>query len=325
MPEQHDKSYRLLFSFPEMVEELIRHLVGGGWVERLDFATLEKVSERSVGTHGSGSEVLRREKDLLWRLRYDEGTGWFYVYIHIEFQSRPEKLMAIRNVVYKTLQFEDLARGRKFTASGKLPPILSTVVYTGRRLWTAATSLEDLVEAMPGDAPKGFDLLGYQLIDGARFPVDTIEDPTSLVAALLRLEQSQDLGALATEADRLGKLLEDFEEPGLRQAFAVLINESLAPDLPSVHDFMEVPPMLAETVQEWREGWKREGLEEGRREGLLNGQRALLSRQLVKRFGPLTPKLEKRLGAATSRELNSWAERLLDAASIAEIFDVAVD
>lgn len=333
MTEHHDKSYRLLFSFPEMVEELIRYLVGGQWVERLDFRTLEKVSERSVGSSGVDGSPFRREKDLLWRLKYDSGTRWFYIYIHIEFQSQPERWMAVRNVIYKSLQFEELARGKEFTDSGKLPPVLSVVVYTGRSPWMAALSLMDLVEPMPDDAPGGFDLLSYQLIDGSRFPVDRIEDPNSLIAALLRLEQSRDLETLAKEAARLGHSLEDTEDVGLRRAFAVLINESLAPELPPVHDFMEVPPMLAERFQEWREDWKRAGLEEGRREGrregleqglergVLNGQRRLLAKQLIKRFGPLTPQVGDRLDSATSEELSAWGEQLLDAASITEVFD----
>ncbi len=64
MAEDQDKGYRLLFSFPRMVEDLIRLFVGGKWVKRLDFSTLQKVSERDVS-----AELVRREKDLLtsWR------------------------------------------------------------------------------------------------------------------------------------------------------------------------------------------------------------------------------------------------------------------
>ena len=78
MAEEHDKSHRLLFSFPRMIEDLIRLCLGGDWVERLDFATLEKVPERLLS-----KELRRREEDVLWRLRYllpgddPEAATWF--------------------------------------------------------------------------------------------------------------------------------------------------------------------------------------------------------------------------------------------------------
>jgi hypothetical protein len=44
----HDHSYKLLFSHPEMVADLLRGFVHEGWVEQLDFASLEKVSQRQL-------------------------------------------------------------------------------------------------------------------------------------------------------------------------------------------------------------------------------------------------------------------------------------
>ncbi len=40
----HDNSYKLLFSHPEMVIDLLKGFVKETWVEQCDFATLEKVS-----------------------------------------------------------------------------------------------------------------------------------------------------------------------------------------------------------------------------------------------------------------------------------------
>ena len=39
----HDHSYKLLFSHPEMVADLLRGFVREDWVNELDFATLERV------------------------------------------------------------------------------------------------------------------------------------------------------------------------------------------------------------------------------------------------------------------------------------------
>ena len=40
----HDHSYKLLFSHPEMIADLIRGYVREPWVERVDLSTLERVS-----------------------------------------------------------------------------------------------------------------------------------------------------------------------------------------------------------------------------------------------------------------------------------------
>lgn len=79
---QQDLSYRSLFSYPRMVEELVRGFVEEPWVEKLDFTTLKRVNASyvSVGLKG-------REGDLLWKLRLHDGSP-VYVYLLIEHQSR---------------------------------------------------------------------------------------------------------------------------------------------------------------------------------------------------------------------------------------------
>jgi hypothetical protein len=39
----HDNSYKLLFSHPEMVEDLLKGFVKENWVGECDFSTLENV------------------------------------------------------------------------------------------------------------------------------------------------------------------------------------------------------------------------------------------------------------------------------------------
>ena len=49
-------------------------------------------------------------------------------------------------------------------------------------------------------------------------------------------------------------------------------------------------------------------------------ERAVLSRQLQRRFGPLDPQTRYRLEAADQQQLELWAERILDADSLADVF-----
>ena len=78
----------------------------------------------------------------------------------------------------------------------------------------------------------------------------------------------------------------------------------------------EVETILSERVLEWTEQWKQQGLEEGRQEG----ERRVLQRQLTRRFGDLPEWATARLAQAGLEELEVWAERVLDAGTLEEVF-----
>ena len=59
---------------------------------------------------------------------------------------------------------------------------------------------------------------------------------------------------------------------------------------------------------------------EGRVEGRVEGQAAMLRRLLTLRFGPLPERVEQRLVSADSDTLMRWAERLVSATTVDEVF-----
>ena len=95
-------------------------------------------------------------------------------------------------------------------------------------------------------------------------------------------------------------------------------------EIPMVTNLREMNSMLAEGVVEWIREWKRQGIQEGLQKGVQKGvhlgEASLLKRLLVKRFGPLTPAIESRLAEAATEQLDEWAERVLDAKSLDEVF-----
>jgi len=58
----------------------------------------------------------------------------------------------------------------------------------------------------------------------------------------------------------------------------------------------------------------------GRQEGRQEGERVLLRRLLTQRFGPLPEGVEQRLHSATVQDLERWADRVLDAQRLDEVF-----
>jgi hypothetical protein len=81
----HDTGYKLLFSTPELVRDLILGFVPDEWLHSLDYSTLESVPGSYVS-----EDFSNRADDIVWRVRV--GGEWVYLYLLIEFQSRVDKL-----------------------------------------------------------------------------------------------------------------------------------------------------------------------------------------------------------------------------------------
>ena len=64
-----------------------------------------------------------------------------------------------------------------------------------------------------------------------------------------------------------------------------------------------------------------QGIEQGIQRGTLQGQAVVLTRLLNKRFGPISIEAAQRLQMATPEQLECWADRILDAPTLAAVFD----
>ena len=62
------------------------------------------------------------------------------------------------------------------------------------------------------------------------------------------------------------------------------------------------------------------GVAEGRQVGRLEGKLETLTRQLTRRFGPLPEWAAERLKVGTAEQFDLWADRVLDAASLTDVF-----
>ncbi len=80
-------------------------------------------------------------------------------------------------------------------------------------------------------------------------------------------------------------------------------------------DDREVQEMTT-TMVEW---WQKEARKEGRKEG----EASLLKRQLRRRFQDLPDWLNQRLEQASQKELETWADRVLDAKRLEDVFSPA--
>lgn len=316
----HDNAYKNIFSHPAVVEDLLRGFVREAWVENLDFATLEKASGSYI------SDDLRdREDDIVWRVR--QRDEWIYIYLLIEFQSRNDPWMALRIMVYVGLLYQDLIKRKEVVAPARLPPVFPVVIYNGEDPWSASRDLAELVEALPGGLAAYRPSLRYHVLDEGRV-TELADDNT--VSDIIRLEVGPDAVHLQRVVCALARRLAAPANTELRRALTVWINrvvlKRLVPGatLPDVNELKEIETMLAGYVTPWTETWKQQGMQEGLEQGLEQGQkkgeRQLLERQLRRRFGPLDAGTQARLENATQQQLEHWADNILDAATLDEVF-----
>ena len=144
-----DPNYKRIFSFPRMVEDLLRGFLPGQWLAELDFSTLDKLPAEYVS-----DELLRRHGDCVWRVR--RRGEWLYLLVLLEFQSADEPRMALRILTYTSLLYQELVRNDALDAGGRLPAVLPVVLYNGEARWRAAVEVGELI------APVGPELAPYQ-------------------------------------------------------------------------------------------------------------------------------------------------------------------
>jgi predicted transposase/invertase (TIGR01784 family) len=323
---RHDASYRLLFAHPQMVETLVRDFVAEPWVEDLDFSTLQRLN----ATYVTGT-LERRESDMVWKLRRQDGSQ-VYVYLLIEFQSRPDRFMAVRLMVYLGLLYEDLISRGELLPGRRLPLVIPLVVYNRDRKWRQPLDLADLVERVDGPAAMYVPSLRYRVIDQGSYPPEDLARQDSLVSLLFWLEKNRHPESAPRMAARWLRKVRARRDQPLRHAFTEWLDnvlpgqrfaagpENLKPE--------ELETMLEERVREWsrelrREGQERgleRGLKQGRKEGLKEGEASLLLRQLERKFGPLDAKTKARVRKASSERLLEWGDRILTAERLSQVF-----
>ena len=72
MPPDNDASYKLLFSSPELVRDLVLGFIPDDWLHSLDYRTLEKMPGSYVT-----DDLRHRADDVVWRVKV--GPEWVYL------------------------------------------------------------------------------------------------------------------------------------------------------------------------------------------------------------------------------------------------------
>ena len=331
----HDAAYKLLFSHPRMVEDLLRGFAAPGWSDSLDFATLEKLPSEFVS-----EDLRRRSGDGAWRVRFRD--EWLYVLVLLEFQSTVDPHMALRILVYTGLLYQDLIRRRAVSADSRLPPVLPVVLYNGSRPWTAPVDMSELIAPVGGDLARYQPAQRYFVLDGRRRG-DHDLPWSNLVSAVVRLENSRTPADLKRAVDALVDWLPGPGQQEIKRSFREWIRLVLAQrgfdvsELPSRPQLEEVQTMLADRIKDWLDEAEEKGFTRGMARAMAQGrgpeverrirqdiergieqeraeERALLCRMAARKFD-----------AETAGQLAEILERVARPVDLAEIGEAIIE
>ncbi|MBN2492667.1 MAG: Rpn family recombination-promoting nuclease/putative transposase, partial [Planctomycetes bacterium] len=147
----HENGLKLLLENPKNLRDLLM-LVSRDIAERIDLDRVRLVKETFVRRD---CRAVHTDIVLTAPLRGEPNGGKrVWVYILIEHQSEPDRMMPLRLLDYVVqiyrYQEREWKRNHRSTAGLRLQPVLPIVLYTGDRRWDAVGTLADLVQ--PGAA-----------------------------------------------------------------------------------------------------------------------------------------------------------------------------
>lgn len=322
MSTPHDALFKGVYSNPEHARGALQAVVPAMLADELDWRTL-------VHQPGSFVEpgIPGQHTDLLFSAEWRNGPDEVPVFFLFEHQSTlPDGgLMAFRILRYKVRIWERWHAEHPTAVA--LPIIVPIVLYHGAPAWSVPRAFGDLL-AMRARVRSTIDpyLVGFAYL---------LDNLSELSNDHLRRRPMTALGRLAAVCfkygrrpdlvQRLGRdwadvLREAARAPQGRAALEQVLryilevnDEHLDPEELKVVLEREIGPEAKETIVTVAQRYIEQGFQQG--------ERAVLLRLVRHRFGKaVDDHVEERIAKASVEQIDTWAVRMLTAATLAELF-----
>jgi predicted transposase/invertase (TIGR01784 family) len=325
MAGHHDALFKSVFGQPEHALALVRPHLSDALRDHVDWSTMQLVPGSYVD-----EELRERHSDLVFRVA--SFAGPIYVYVLLEHQSTNDHAMTLRVLRYLERLW---SRWQREHPHEPLPLIVPLVISNVPEGWSSPTRFSELfplVLATTSEARRHIPDFEILVDDLCRSSRDALH--SRMMAATAKLA----LWLLSARTDQ--RMRETMHEwlplfVGLPFTTMELFTRYLARTLGSrviwtefCANLSQAAPEAAGVAMNLYEQWIAEGeakgeakgLVRGRAEGRAEGEASLLTKLLTTKFGPLPDAERNRLASATITELETWAERVLFATSLDQVF-----
>ena len=277
-----DKTWRELFSHPDMLKELMEGFIAEEFIKEINFEKIEKLNNTYIT-----KKFKKRETDLIVKLLTYKGVET-YIYLLLEFQSTVDKYMALRMLNYITLFYQDLIEQGQ-VKDKLLPAVFPVVLYTGENKYTASLNIEELIE-------KPYEKLGKYIPEFQYYKValnesveeidEEFKNVNNILAGVFKIVTAKGEEEIKETIKVLKVRLE--KAPAIKK----FINDWLAHlfnykgfKLENV-DEEGVEKMLVTFLKERDKKAKEEGKEEGIKKGIGMGKEEIAKKSLQKGLSP---------------------------------------
>ena len=279
----HDTGYKELFSYPELVQQLIEGFFPTEIAVLMDFSTLKMHSGHYI-------TPLFEEKieDVVWsvHIEHEGQTQPVYLYILMEFQSSDDKRMALRFMHYVAAFYSQLIKQQKIKPSDPLPPVFPIVLYNGNARWQAPTQMSDMIHTVPSFLQPYQPQLHYYLVDEGAYSEEELDARHSPISGVFYLENAKDKNQIMRAVDKVIESIQNHPDKARLdkvitrwfKRYLQRINAKIK--LEELNSLTEEKGMLAQNIEQWIEQERRESEQKGKLEGKLEA-----AQTMVKDFG----------------------------------------
>jgi hypothetical protein len=311
-----------VFGKPVHAASELRAVLPAPLAERLDLAGLRPVNGSFVD-----EELKNRHCDVLMRTKLDGREA--FVYVLIEHQSSPDRMMPLRMMRYLMRIWDRYLDGHP--KAKRLPMIVPLVVYQGPRRWTYPVELGELLDVDPDTARLAGEFLprfrfvldDLTKLDKTALRARPVTTPVRLTVRLLRIVPSHTGDAtVAIDSDDI----DDFRDllqryPDWRELMAALLTYIQTGSETPPHRLAWLAAQIGPEAEEVHMSTADMLRAEGRAEGRAEHAARVLVRLLTRKFGTVPDEARKRIDAAPLERLDIWSERVIDASTVDEVFD----
>ncbi|MHA6621790.1 Rpn family recombination-promoting nuclease/putative transposase [Pseudonocardia sp. DLS-67] len=327
--QPHDALFKFVFGKPVHAASELRAVLPTALIDRLDLANLHPVNGSFID-----EELHNRHCDVLMRTRLDGRPA--YVYVLIEHQSSPDPMMPLRMLRYLMRIWDRHLEQHPKTR--RLPMIIPLVVYQGPRPWTHPAELSELLYLDPQTRDLACEFLprfrflldDLTKLDQPALRARPVTAPVRLTMRLLRIVPTHTGDAVAgidpyDLADFRDLLRRYPDWPELMGALLKYIQ--VASETPphrlawlAAQIGPEAEEVYMTTADMLRAEGEAKGLAKGEAKGRAEHAAGVLVRLLTRKFGTIPGEVYTRIDAASLEQLDLWTERVLDAATPADVF-----
>jgi predicted transposase YdaD len=325
----HDQLFKAVFSRPTEAASFLQAHLPPALAAAIRWDLLTCIKSGFEDPDGTASEA-----DLVFatHLEMEDASEPTDIEIAIlfEHQSTPDDHMPLRLLGYMLRTFEAQLNAR----SRKRPvPVIPVVLYHGSRRWTTPISFAEWMALTPAAHRLVSPFLpDFTYILEKRQPArpDAYRGSDTIRLVRLVLDHVRSPGFFSSLADSdwsavLVRLDKDATNQGVVPVLAMVINyvyrvlDNAAEPLAKALEAAGAPNLTEIAMNTYQQAIEK-GKQLGLSEGKLNERRGLLLRQCERRFGSLTESHRQRIESADADTLLIWAENIVVAGTIDEVF-----